>query len=249
LSTDHHQSISVLTAFILAGGRGTRLQPAFDGGPKAMAPVAGRPFLDYLLQFLKRAGITRIVLCVGYKHQQIRESAGDGRHMGLDIRYSLERSPLGTGGALALAVSRTGVEGTVLAMNGDSLAEVELAGMWRAHGARHAAATIGLVNVPNAARYGRVAIDGKGWVRRFAEKSGDDDRGTINGGVYLFESDVLKQIPPLKAVSLECEVLPRLASCGSLFSFSSPGRGGFIDIGTPEDYLRAEEHLRQLQLC
>jgi len=247
LESANQESIGRLTAFILAGGRGTRLQPAFDLGPKAMAPVAGRPFLEYLLRFLERAGVTRVVLCVGYKHKQIQDWAGDGTHMGLDIRYSLECSPLGTGGALALAVGRSGVEGMVLAMNGDSFAEIDMSDMWRTHLARCATATMALASVPNTERYGRVEIDDEGRVRRFAEKSGNTGPGLINCGVYLFESEVIRQIPTTRAISLEREVLPRLIGQSALFSF--PVRGGFIDIGTPSDYSRAEKHMRQLQLC
>ena len=242
------QAMADMPAFILAGGFGTRLRPAFNSGPKAMAPVTGKPFLYYLLRSLRQAGVRRVVLCVGYKHEQIREWAGEGKDVDLDIRYSLETQPLGTGGALALAVGRFGSARTLLAMNGDSLAELDLGEMRRAHLATRASVTVGLVMVRDTARYGRVDIDEMGRVRRLAEKCTDASPGLINCGVYLFETEVVKNIPAGCAVSLERQVLPGLIRRGRVFSFR--GEGKFIDIGTAQDFAGAENQMRQVfKLC
>ena len=189
-----------------------------------------------------------MVLCVGYRHEQIRDWAGDGKDMGLDIRYSLETEPLGTGGALALAFQRFGGESTFAVTNGDSLAEVGFDEMRRAHLATGASATVALIHSADTARFGRVEIEPSGRVRRFAEKCEDGGPGAISCGFYLFERRALQNIPANRACSLERELLPGLIGRGELFSF--PARGKFIDIGTPLDFERAGDFIRQVfQIC
>jgi NDP-sugar pyrophosphorylase family protein len=238
------KSLADIPAFILVGGFGTRLQSVFNAGPKSMAPVSGKPFLYYLLRTLQHAGFRRVVLCVGYKHAQIQEWAGNGSELGLDIEYSVEAQPLGTGGALRLAVERYGEISTLVAMNGDSLVQLDFLQMLCAHVAHGAVATVGLARVNNTARYGRVDVDEAGRIRAFAEKSGESAPGWINSGVYVFEPEIFADIPAGCVVSLERQVLPSLINRRRLCSFSTQGR--FIDIGIPEEFARAQTEMKEI---
>jgi NDP-sugar pyrophosphorylase family protein len=237
-----------ISTFVLAGGLGTRLRPSFDSGPKAMATIAGKPFLYYLLRSLQLAGMRRVVLCVGYRHDQIREWAQDGKDLGLDIRYSVEDQSLGTGGGVALAVQRFAGVGTLLVVNGDSLAEVDFARMCAAHLRASTCATVALVSADDPGRFGRVEISRSGCVRRFTEKCDDHGPGLISCGVCLFERRAFEDSPADRAWSLEKELLPALVRRGELHSF--PAGDNFIDIGTPGDFVRAADYIRKVfQLC
>lgn len=238
------ETLADIPVFVLVGGFGTRLHSVFCSGPKSMAPIAGKPFLYYLLRTLQYAGFRRVVLCVGYKHERIEEWAGDGSELGLRIAFSVEDQPLGTGGALRLAVERYRIKGTLLAMNGDSLVQLDFFQMLCAHIAHGAVATVGLARVDSTFRYGRVDIDEAGRIRAFAEKSGESSPGLINSGVYVFQSEVFAEIPAERAVSLERQVLPGLISGRRLFSFSTQGQ--FIDIGVPEEFARAQTEIEEI---
>lgn len=228
---------------ILAGGLGTRLRSAYDDGPKVMAPVDGRPFLWYLLTSLAKAGLEQVVLCVGYRHDQIHEWLGDGSGFGLAVSYSYETEQLGTAGALRLAHSRYVSAPRFMAMNGDSLLQADFGAMYEAHMSSKGLATMAVAAVSDTSRYGSVDIDDDGNVQCFREKSGDRVSGYINGGIYLFESAVMDFVPQGRAVSLEREVLPLLKAEG-LMAF--PCQGYFIDIGVPEDLARAQTELKEL---
>jgi NDP-sugar pyrophosphorylase family protein len=221
-----------------------RLRSAYPDGPKALAPIEGRPFLAYLLQQLADAGLTRVVLCAGYRAEQIERWLGDGRSLGLDISYSREDEPLGTAGALALAYSRYARGERILAMNGDSILQQSLAAMWDLHRKRKAEATIALAQVPDTSRYGSVVVNEEGWVSSFREKSSERTPGLINGGVYLFEPSVMDMVVKSRGMSLEREVLTAQLSRG-LLAFKSDAY--FIDIGIPEDFVRAQTELPHRQ--
>lgn len=234
-------NLSACPALVLVGGLGTRLRPAYADGPKALAPIEGKPFLAYLLKQLADAGLTRVVLCVGYRAEQIEQWLGDGKSNGLNVSYSREDEPMGTAGALGLAYSRYARGERVLALNGDSILQLSLAAMWDAHKSRGAAATIALAHVPDTSRYGGVEVNEQGWVTSFREKSsGELVPGFINGGVYLLEPPVMDMILNGQLRSIEREVLPAQLSRG-LLGFKSDGY--FIDIGIPEDLARAQTEL------
>lgn len=232
--------LSMCPALVLVGGLGTRLRSAYADGPKALAPIEGKPFLAYLLKLLVDAGLTRVVLCVGYRAEQIEQWLGDGRDFGLDVSYSREDELMGTAGALGLAYSRYARGERILAMNGDSILQVSLAAMWDSHVQHKAEATIALAQVPDTSRYGSVEVNEEGWVTSFREKSSEHTLGFINGGVYLFEPSVMELLPEGCPASLEREVLPSLLSRG-LLAFKSEGY--FIDIGVPQDLVRARTEL------
>jgi NDP-sugar pyrophosphorylase family protein len=233
-------------AVILAGGLGTRLRPVFDQGPKCMAPVGGRPFLDYLLRRVARAGIKHVVLCIGYLGEHIQAYFGDGSAWGLNLSYAIEHTLLGTAGAVKNAESWL-QQKTSFVFNGDSFLDVDLAGLLAFHRVRKALLTIALARYSNPARYGRVLLDAGGAVTAFIEKDvmHPDSRESecyINGGVYVLSPGALALIPAAQVVSWEKDVFPRLLGAG-LYGYSSTGY--FIDIGVPADFQRAQTELVQ----
>jgi NDP-sugar pyrophosphorylase family protein len=238
-----------IPALILAGGAGTRLRPVVSDRPKPMATVGGRPFLELQIEWLRRQGVRRVVLCTGHLHQHVEDHFGDGRAFGVSIAYSLERSPLGTGGALKLAEPLTG-GGSFLALNGDSFLDVDLAGLVRAHAGRLAAGercagTLVLTAVPDAREFGSVELDAGGRVVRFDEKAqARPGPGRVSAGVYCLETALLDLVPPGRNVSLERETFP-LALARGLALFGRPAEGFFVDIGTPHGYGQMCRHLEQ----
>jgi NDP-sugar pyrophosphorylase family protein len=235
-------------ALILAGGLGTRLRSAFAAGPKSLAPVAGRPFLDYLLKWLRAEGVEEVVLCVGYKKSHIERHVGSGRKWGLRVRYSRERRLLGTGGAVKKG-GRMTRDGAMFVVNGDTFLDVDLKKLRAFHKDRKALATLAVARVEDDGRFGAIRLDRKGRLTAFLEKSGKDANGApsevqkleINGGVYLFEKKLLNRIPTQKQVSLEKDVFPDLISKHKVFGFVTDGY--FLDIGVPDDFRRAQVDL------
>ncbi len=232
-----------MKAFILAGGLGTRLRPRFGELPKPLAPLGGRPFLARQLEWLSAAGVREAVLCTGHGADQVRETLGDGSAFGVALRYSVEPEPLGTGGALQLASPF--VDGPSLVANGDTLAPCDPWALERARWERGALGAIALFQVPEAASRGRVECDADGTVARFVEKD-PAHRGPawVNGGLYAFAAELWRRMPrpPAGSVavpfSLERDLLPALAAEGRLVGLRVEGE--FYDIGTPEEWERAE---------
>jgi NDP-sugar pyrophosphorylase family protein len=224
------------TAVVLAGGLGTRLRSAVADRPKVLAEVRGRPFLAYLLDQLANAGVQDVVLCVGYRAEQIQQTFGNA-YAGLRLAYSVESSLLGTGGAIRNALPLVGSD-PLIAMNGDSYCQTDFPALWAWHHNRDARATLLLRWIANPARYGRVDIDEKGTVRAFEEKCDEAPPGWINAGVYVLARAVVESIAPGRSVSIEREVFPRWIAQGLT---GCPCNGKFLDIGTPESYAEAEQ--------
>jgi len=225
-----------VTAVILAGGLGTRLRSVLANRPKVLAEVRGRPFLAFLLDQLAVTGIREVVLCTGYRGGQVWAEFGDA-YGGLHLVYSQEAEPLGTAGALRLALPGLWSD-PVLIMNGDSFCKTDLMAFWAWHGEQGADATLLLTRVPDTHRYGQVHVDAEGRVLQFAEKDGTGGPGWISAGIYLLSRRLLLMIPAGRAVSLEREMFPAWISQG-LYGFRSEGR--FLDIGTPEAYRMAKQ--------
>jgi NDP-sugar pyrophosphorylase family protein len=224
-----------LCAAILAGGLGTRLRSVVDDRPKVMAQVAGRPFITHLLDQLADSGIRRVVLCTGYLADVVCNELGD-EYQGMQLLYSVEESPLGTGGALRHAAELLTGD-TVLVLNGDSYCHCsigEFSAAWAASGAR---AGMALVRVDDVARFGAVLTDDSFRVESFVEKGGAVGPAWINAGIYLLPVDLIRGIETGRPVSLERELIQRLVAEG-LFGYHCPGP--FIDIGIPEEYERAQ---------
>jgi NDP-sugar pyrophosphorylase family protein len=231
------QSLNGLDAVVLAGGLGTRLRPAIGAHPKALAPVAGRPFLSHLFSWLRASGLQRVVLCVGFGADEVESTFGDGAELGLQLVYSRESELLGTGGALRLARPLLG-GGPMLVLNGDSLLRANLSTLVEGHLRSAAAATLLLARVPDRAPFGAIEIDRRGRILAFEEK-GRAGPGPVNAGVYVINRDVLEQIPEGRPVSLEKEIFPRLV--GSLRGVTVDGP--LVDIGTPQSLVAAQAFL------
>ncbi|HEV8723657.1 MAG TPA: HAD-IIIA family hydrolase [Candidatus Binatia bacterium] len=230
--------LSSVTAAVLAGGLGTRLRSKVADRPKVLAPVGARPFLAYLLDQLAAADCRSVVLCTGYRGEQILSTFGENyRH--LRLIYSQEQEPMGTGGALRLALARIESD-PVLVMNGDSYCDIDLKTYWEWHCRQNAAASMALTRVVSTERFGRVKLDADAQVVAFSEKKEGGGPGWINAGVYCINQEVLRSIPERTRSSLEQDVFPRWVGRG-LYGYST--LGSFIDIGTPEDFGAAENFL------
>jgi D-glycero-alpha-D-manno-heptose 1-phosphate guanylyltransferase len=234
-SVADHKTLDI-PALLLVGGKGTRLRSVVPSAPKPMAAVGGRSFLELLVQQLRVQGIRRLVMCSGYLADQIEEKFGDGRAWDVSIAYSREPEPMGTGGALRLAQSYLAEGADFLVMNGDSFLEIDLARLVQFHRERAGLASMAVVPVEDAGRYGTVRIDANGRVIGFSEKTGNNAPGVINAGVYVFNRAIFDHISP-GPTSLERDVFPKVLAHG-VHAFEQNGM--FIDIGTPEDYARAQ---------
>ena len=227
---------------LLVGGLGTRLRSLVPSAPKPLAPVGDRPFLELLIRQLHGQGIPNLVMCSGYLADQIEVEFGDGRDLGVAIEYSKETQPLGTAGAVKLAQTHLQSMSEFLVMNGDSFLEIDLRQLVKFHRAHGGLATVAVVPVENAGRYGTVHSDSSHRVTAFSEKTGNDSPGLINAGVYVFSRAILDQIP-VGPASLEKDIFPKILDQGV---YAAEQRGMFIDIGTPGDYARAQVLLNRL---
>ena len=228
---------------ILAGGLGSRLREVVSDRQKAVAEVAGEPFVCRIVRQLSAAGIRRIVFCVGYKAESV-EAVLARRFPGIEISFSCETTPLGTAGAVRLALDR-GLVATprVGVCNGDSWFAADIEAFLRQSSADPAAML--LAEVEDVSRYGRVVLEpGSCRIREFSEKGGGGP-GVINAGIYHFDREFLMaSIPAGRPVSFEHEVFPALAAGRKLYGYSA--RGSFIDIGTPESYHLAQQMFREV---
>lgn len=222
-----------MECIVLAGGMGTRLRSVVAALPKCLAPVAGRPFLSFLADDLREAGFSRIILSLGYRHEDVEAwvAAQPDRD-----RFScvVEKEPLGTGGGVRLALTQAREE-EVFVLNGDTWFGVDYQAMRAFHRSSGATATLALKQMYEFSRYGEVVCDADGRISAFREKQ-PCAAGLINGGVYLLRRDALQAMP--EKFSLEKAFFEPLAAQGALSGFRSDGY--FIDIGIPEDFARAQ---------
>ena len=230
-------------AVLLVGGTGLRLQSVLPSTPKPLAPLGDAPFLELLVTQLRGQGIRRLVMCTGHLANQIEQRFGNGRKWDLTIEYSKETRPLGTAGAVKLAEHYLEGDSDFVVMNGDSFLEVDFRQLIRFHHEHDGFVSLAIRRVPNAARYGTVRMNESNRITAFDEKRGIEEPGLISGGVYVFKRAVLEHIPDGPA-SLEKDVFPQLLEKGM---FAVQQDGMFIDIGTPEDYARAQTLCRGLQ--
>jgi D-glycero-alpha-D-manno-heptose 1-phosphate guanylyltransferase len=236
----HTETRSVMRdvkAVLLVGGLGTRLRSVVPSAPKVLASVGKTSFLELLVEQLRSQGIRRLVMCTGYLADQIENEFGDGRDWDVAIEYSKEEQPLGTAGAVRQARRFLQDTPDFLVMNGDSFLEVDFLKLMEFHRSHEALATIAVLRVQDAGRYGTVQVDANGRIRGFTEKTGSRAPGLVNGGIYIFSHAVLEDIPKRPA-SLEREIFPRLLDHGV---YAQEQHGMFIDIGTPADYARAQQ--------
>jgi NDP-sugar pyrophosphorylase family protein len=222
----------------LAGGYATRLRPLSYALPKLLFPIGGRPVLEQTVDHLSSFGVDEVILAVKYLADELREHFGEEYH-GVKIRYSLEPEPLGTGGPIAFARKYYGKKETLLAMNGDIFAEINIDAMRRVHESSHALATIALHEVEDPTRFGVARLDEQSRIRQFIEKPRLTDAPSrlINAGTYLLEPRAIDRIPRGRKVIIEREVFPALANEGTLFGYVHPGT--WFDIGNIDDFRNA----------
>lgn len=231
-----------MKALILLGGLGSRLRPFTLEKPKPLLPVLNRPFFSYQLKQLKKFGVREVVLALGYRAAHFRSHLGSGGQWNMRFIYSLEKTPLGTGGAIRNSIRW--LDGPTFILNGDILCDIDLAELARWHRGRKAGGTLALAWVENPASFGLIETDGRGRIRRFIEKPSPSEATahTINAGYYLFQPEVIRRIPPGRPVSIEREVFPELVKEGfPLYGYHH--RGYWSDIGTLQSYWNTHRDL------
>jgi mannose-1-phosphate guanylyltransferase len=225
-----------MQALVLAGGEGTRLRPLTYTVPKPAMPLAGRPFLTFMLDWVAGHGVDEAILSCGFRSDDVRRVLGD-IYDGMRLRYVVEDEPLGTAGPVRLAFDEGLLDERLLVLNGDVLTDMDLLAEVAQHEERGARATLALVAVEDTSSYGVVPTADDGSVEAFLEKTGGDvPTNRVNAGSYVIERDVVAEIPPGRAVSFEREVFPRLVGEG-LYGWHTDSY--WIDIGTPDRYLEA----------
>jgi mannose-1-phosphate guanylyltransferase len=232
----------VATAILLVGGFGTRLMPLTKNTPKPMLTVAGIPVTEHQLNMAKAAGITRIVLATSYLAELFTPYFGDGSKWGMQIQYAVEKSPLGTGGAIRNAAKLIDSSESIVILNGDVLSSHNLAEQIRQHEAHDADVTLHLTKVDDARAYGSVPTDPNGRVSAFLEKMENPVTNQINAGCYVFNPRILKSIPLDTVVSVERETFPALVASGAeVYGYIESSY--WVDIGTPHALMNASAEI------
>lgn len=228
----------MLEGIILAGGFGTRLQKVVPDLPKPMAPIAGKPFLEILLNSLSEKGFSKIILSLGYLADKIISHFGE-EFQGIKLTYVVEKEPLGTGGAIRLAMEKTTANHQFI-FNGDTYLDLEIDAVEKLWQQNLSAIIVGR-EVADTARYGRLIVE-NGKVSGFSEK-GISGRGLINAGCYVLAKNQLDSFPINKTFSLETDYLAEIVKASPIDLFVTTG--DFIDIGIPEDFERAQTLLKE----
>lgn len=225
-------------AIILAGGLGTRMQSLFTDIPKPMAPINGKPFLEFILNYLIRQGIEKIILSVGYQYQSIQNYFGN-QYKNISLTYSIEKDPLGTGGAIKKAFDHV-VGSSTFALNGDTFFDIDLNTLSAFHIEKNSLLTLALKRMENFDRYGTVDINETGRITAFNEKK-KVEKGLINGGIYILDKQIFNLIRTAEKFSFERDLMQK--HYAELNCYGFPYDRYFIDIGIPEDYQAAKSTL------
>jgi mannose-1-phosphate guanylyltransferase len=223
-----------MQAVILAGGEGTRLRPLTSTVPKPVVPLVDRPFIAFMLAWLREHGVDDVVMSCGHLASGVRNVLGDGSAFGIRLRYVEEPKPLGTGGAVKYAESL--LDERFLMLNGDVLTDIDLSAQLAQHERTGALATLALVPVEDPSAYGLVRTAADGAVEAFVEKPSPDqiDTNRINAGAYVLQREALDDLVAGEPASIERDVFPELVGRG-LYGYLAEGY--WLDIGTPERYL------------
>jgi D-glycero-alpha-D-manno-heptose 1-phosphate guanylyltransferase len=231
-----------MEAIVLAGGLGTRLRSVVSEVPKCMAPVGGRPFLEYLLNILKSAGVSRVIFSVGYLREAVIGWVEE-HDFPFECTFAVEEEPLGTGGGIMNALAKAR-EDDVLVLNGDTFFNADLRRFMAEHIRGGATVSLALKPMTDFDRYGKVSVGADGKVLEFAEKR-PCRKGLINGGIYALkrQSDIFRNLP--KKFSFEEELLKPLSAAEMVKGYSFDSY--FIDIGIPADYSRAQKELPEVE--
>jgi mannose-1-phosphate guanylyltransferase len=231
-----------MKALFLAGGKGVRLQPLTDKVPKPMVPIMNKPLLERTMVHLKKSGISEIVISSCYRPQYIESYFGSGERFGLKIQYIVEDLPLGTGGAIKKAGAQ--IEDTFIVFNSDILSDIDMEKMLDYHKSHHAIATIAVTKVQDPSAYGVIDYDKDGYAVSFIEKpaKGQISSNFVNAGIYIFEPEILKDIPIDRVVSVEREIFPKLLAEGHKIAVFKD-RSYWMDIGTLGKYMQAHKDI------
>ena len=218
-----------MQAIILAGGLGTRLRPITNKIPKPMVKIAGKPFLEHLIGMLKKNGITQIVLCVGYLHLQIMDYFGNGKKFEVRIKYSIEKNPLGTGGAIKQAEKY--LKDDFFVIYGDSYLGIDYRKLMLFHQKVNKTGTMVIYgNESDTFVKNNVEIDKDGCIINYDKENANNDMKYVDAGVLVFKKSILKSMPSNKKISLEEDIFPKVIKSKGLCSFKSNNR--FYDIGS-----------------
>jgi mannose-1-phosphate guanylyltransferase len=233
---------------LLVGGLGTRLKPLTNQTPKPMLPVGGLPVTEHQLLAAKKAGITKVVLATSYLSEVFIPYFGDGSKWGMELKYAVEKEPLGTGGAIRNAAALIDLEAAKLAneefviFNGDVLSHHSIADQITYHRKNKADVTLHLISVADARAFGCVPTDSQGRVTAFLEKMDNPVTNAINAGCYVFSASVISDIPLNQVVSVERETFPSLVNAGRpIFGYSE--QSYWLDIGTPAALFKGSRDL------
>ncbi len=230
-------------AIILAGGFGTRLSSVVNDVPKSMAPVNGRPFLDYQLDYLDVFGVRKVILSIGYLHEKIMKHYGN-QYKDIEIDYAIETEPLGTGGGLKKAMAMA--EGPlVIGMNGDTFYEIDFMKFLHIHRGKESKFSMVLRELEDVSRYGSVERDEDRRITGFFEKNHKSGKGLINGGVYIINKRFFDSQNLPDKFSLEKDFLEQIYKKEKIYGILC--RQYFIDIGVPEDYAKAQEDFKDFR--
>lgn len=230
-----------MECIVLAGGMGTRLQGVIGEYPKCMAEVNGQPFLHYVFEYLQAQHCTKVILSLGFKYKVVLDWLQTQKRP-FEIDYVIERTPLGTGGAISYAMWRA-TENDIAVVNGDTLFDVDLTRLFSFHKDKEAETTLALKGMQNFDRYGVVTTDHTNCITRFEEKKYYRD-GWINGGVYIISKSLLESREMPQIYSFEKDYLEAFVSEGKFYGHKCADY--FIDIGIPEDYSKAQEDFKKL---
>lgn len=225
-----------MEAIVLAGGRGTRLNHIVPNMPKPMADISGKPFLEILLEFIARQGFKRVNLSVGYMADKISNHFGD-RFCGLDLIYTVEKFPLGTGGALKKALKKSEETHTYV-FNGDTYTMLDIKKLEKAW-QKYKKPIIACIEVPDTSRYGKLHVKDNRILQFFEKDAGGS--GLINSGCYVLNPSLLNDFSEETPFSFENDFLAKKDNYENFYAITE--KGYFIDIGVPEDYKRAQREL------
>lgn len=230
-------------AFILAGGRGERLRPLTEKIPKPMVEISGKPILAHAINGLALHGVKKIIIATGFMSEKIREFFGDGKKFGVEINYSHEEKPLGTGGALLHAQNL--LDKKFFMLNGDNLSDINFTEMHMAHEQNNAAGTIALVQVDDVSNYGIARLEGEK-ITEFVEKPAKENApgSWANSGAYILEKTAMDLLPVGHSM-IEKALFPALAQKGALFAYRHFGQ--WFPTDTPEKYEKANKEWKTPQ--
>jgi D-glycero-alpha-D-manno-heptose 1-phosphate guanylyltransferase len=228
-------------AIVLAGGLGTRLRKVVKHVPKPMADIDGRPFLEFILSYLHRGGLRKVILAVGYKHEVVRSCFGD-KFGDMHLEYSIEEQPLGTGGGIKKGLHLVEQQDAFV-LNGDTFFNVKLDLFYRLHRSKGAQVSLALKPMENPSRYGTVEISKDNRIRNFTEKQ-HTRAGLINGGIYIIGKNIFDAIEVPEAFSFEKNFLEKYHHMLPAYGF--PFDDFLIDIGLPQDYEKMKKEKNML---